>query len=251
MRVASLATWSACRRSIARLGVPTRGRGPVADRPLISDRLAGDESIPPPPDGGDDAGSPVAADRVGGERDAGRGRLDHSLDHDRHPSVTGGLVPGDPRGVTAGQDTLSRGEDVIGGNAEHRLEHAGIRPLGAVLGDAARANRKRSVAEALHAPRRSGDCARRVANRPRQRSARRLREPGRPWPSALRDWPPCPRPRRHRPFARREAIERQAWSSGLLLACRGDRGLHEPVDVVHGLIDGRAEVIAPHAKRRR
>ena len=58
--------------------------------------------------------------------------------------------------MTAGQDPLGRGNDVFGANAEHRLEHAGIRPLRAVLGDAARANRKRSVAETLH---RRGDLA--------------------------------------------------------------------------------------------
>ncbi len=81
------------------------------------------------------------------------------------------------------------------GHAEHRLEHAGIRPLRAVLGDTARANRKRPSRRGSPPPRRSGDCARQVASRPLQRSARRRRELGRPRPSARRGWRPCPRPR--------------------------------------------------------
>ena len=150
MRTASLATWSACRRSIAPSVVPPRGRGSVANRPLVADRRAGDEAIARAADGGDDAGAPVAADRIGSERDAGRDRRDHPLDQHRHASVGGGLIPGDPRGVAAGQDPVGRGDDVLGADAEHRLEHAGIRPFGAILGDAARANRKRPLAEALH-----------------------------------------------------------------------------------------------------
>ena len=156
MRTASRATSRACRRSIAPSVFPPGGRGSIANRPLVADRRAGDEAISDAAYGGHDAGAPVAADRIGSERNAGRDRRDHSLDQHGHAPVGDGLILADPRGVAAGQDTLGRGDDVLGANAEHRLEHAGIRPLRAVLGDAARANRKRSVAEALH---RRGDLA--------------------------------------------------------------------------------------------
>ena len=87
---------------------------------------------------------------IGSERNARRDRRDHSLDQHGHAPVGGGLVPADPRGAAGRKDPVGRGDDVLGADPEHRLEHAGIRPLGAVLGDSARANRERPKPETLH-----------------------------------------------------------------------------------------------------
>ena len=218
--------------------LPARGRGPVADDPLVAERLAGDEPIPDAADGRDDAGAPIPIDRIGGEGDAGRGRLDHALDDHRHPSLAGGRYPAARAARALARTRSRRGEARPSANVQHRLEHAGVRMLGAVLRDRRSSEPQTVRRPDRRAPARISDCARPGGKSTALgRSAQRRRERARPRPSAPRDWPPCRRPRRHRPCARREASSGRHGHRAFSLGGRGDSGAHDPVDVVGGLID--------------
>ena len=77
MRRASRATWTAWRRSMACSGCRRAVATSPRTDPLVARCLAGHQPLPQTADGGHDAGAPVAVDRIGGERHAGRGRRDH------------------------------------------------------------------------------------------------------------------------------------------------------------------------------
>ena len=86
-----------------------RGGSVVTDDPFVAEGRAGHEPLTDAPHRGDDAGAPIAVDRIGGERDAGRGRLDHPLDDHRHPPVAAGLVLGGAGRARAGQASVDGG----------------------------------------------------------------------------------------------------------------------------------------------
>ena len=126
------------------LRLAASGGAVATDDPFVTDGLAGHEPLPEAAHRGDDAGAPIPVDRIGGERHAGRGRRDHALDDHRHAAVAGGLVLGDAGRAGAGQAPIRRRRQVVRGDVQHRLVHAGVGVLRAVLGDAARADRERT-----------------------------------------------------------------------------------------------------------
>ena len=126
------------------LRLAARGGAIAPDDPFVADGLAGHEPLPEATHCRDDAGMPIPVDRIGRERHAGRERRDHALDDHRHAAVAGGLVRGDARRAGAGKASIRRRRQVVRGDIEHRLVHAGEGLIRAILRDAARPDRERT-----------------------------------------------------------------------------------------------------------